>query len=181
MRQANFGQKLSRMAKQAARRMTAGSNTFVRLSTPVFSPYVVLAGAPNIEARNVANPSPLSVRCSPGSLMKLRPTVLCMAHMSPMCSMIVAKAMGKMAMIDVTMRSKLGSFATERAVRSMSMGRPTHAASLSLEKSTSPMAAASTYEPSTPSRMGTILTMPLPQMEVPMTMTMAVMASNQFC
>ena len=38
------------------RRMTAGSNTLVRLSTPVFSPYVVLAGAPNTEARNVARP-----------------------------------------------------------------------------------------------------------------------------
>ena len=62
MRQANLGQKLSRMAKQAARRITAGSNTFVRLSTPVFSPYVVLAGAPKREAKNVAKPSPLSVR-----------------------------------------------------------------------------------------------------------------------
>ena len=38
IRQANFGQNDSRMAKMAARRITAGSNTFVRFSTPVFSP-----------------------------------------------------------------------------------------------------------------------------------------------
>ena len=181
MRQANLGLKLSTMAKQAARRMTAGSNTLVRLSTPVFSPYVVLAGAPNTEARNVARPSPQSVRCRPGSLMKFLPTVLWIAHMSPMCSMIVAKAIGKMAMIDVTIRSKLGSFITEIAVRSISIGRPIHATSLSLEKSTSPIAAARIYDPTTPSRIGTILMMPLPQIDVPMTIAMAVTASSQFC
>ena len=62
MMQANLGQKLRMMLKMAARRMTAGSKTRVRLSTPVFSPYVVLAGAPNILARAVARPSPISVR-----------------------------------------------------------------------------------------------------------------------
>ena len=34
MRAANFGQKLSRMAMQAARRITIGSYTFVSVSTP---------------------------------------------------------------------------------------------------------------------------------------------------
>ena len=63
----------------------------------------------------------------------------------------------------------------------MSIGRPIHAASLSLEKSTSPMTAASIYDPTTPSRIGTIFMMPLPQIDVPMTIAMAVMASSQFC
>ena len=62
IRHANLGQKLSRMLRQAARRMTAGSKTRVRFSTPVFSPYVVFAGAPNALASAVASPSPVSVR-----------------------------------------------------------------------------------------------------------------------
>ena len=56
--------------------------------------------------------------------------------------MMVAKAMGKMAMTDVMMRSKLGDCMTANAVRSMLMGSPTQAASLSFVKSTSPVAAA---------------------------------------
>ena len=66
---ANLGQNESTMAQHAAMRITRGSNTRVRASTPVFSPYVVLAGAPKSEARIVARPSPSSVRCKPGSAM----------------------------------------------------------------------------------------------------------------
>ena len=69
MTAANFGQNDSTMANSAAMRTTRGSNTRVSASTPVFSPYVVLAGAPNSAARMVARPSPKSVRCSPGSEM----------------------------------------------------------------------------------------------------------------
>ena len=56
MTAANFGQNENAMANSAARRMTRGSNTFVSASTPVFSPYVVFAGAPNSDARMVARP-----------------------------------------------------------------------------------------------------------------------------
>ena len=63
----NLGKKLSRMAQQAAMRITRGSYTLVRASTPVFSPYVVLAGPPKKPAKLVARPSPSSVRCRPGS------------------------------------------------------------------------------------------------------------------
>lgn len=62
---ANFGENENRIAKNAAILITLESNTFVRLRTPVFSPYVVLAGAPNSAARSVAAPSPRSVLCKP--------------------------------------------------------------------------------------------------------------------
>ena len=65
-----------------------------------------------------------------------------MAHISPICSIIVAKAMGKIAIMEVIIRSKLGSFITTIAVRSILMGNPIHAASLSCVKSTSPIVAA---------------------------------------
>ena len=55
------------IAITAAILMTLGSNTFERLRTPVFSPYVVLAGAPKSDARAVARPSPRSVLLRPGS------------------------------------------------------------------------------------------------------------------
>ena len=66
---ANFGINESIIAKHAAILITSGSYTFVSARTPVFSPYVVLAGPPNREASIVASPSPRSVRCRPGSLM----------------------------------------------------------------------------------------------------------------
>lgn len=103
-----------------------------------------------------------------------------MAHISPICSIIVAKAIGKIAIIEVKIRSKLGSFITENVVRSISTGQPIHAASPSLVKSTSPIAAAKIYEPSTPSSIGTIFIMPLPQIDVPITIAMAVTARSQF-
>ena len=58
---ANLGQNENAIAKYAAILTTLGSYTFERASTPVFSPYVVLAGAPKREARVVARPSPKRV------------------------------------------------------------------------------------------------------------------------
>ena len=143
MRQANLGQNDSRMAKKAAKRMTAGSKTLVRFSTPVFSPYVVLAGAPKSEASAVASPSPISVRCSPGSFRKSFPTVEEMAHISPMCSMMVAMAIGMMAMMVETRNVVSTLSKTASAVCSLLKGSPIQAASSSAAKSTSPITTAS--------------------------------------
>ena len=142
MRQANFGQKASTMAMHAAMRITLGSNTLVRFSTPVFSPYVVLAGAPKIEATAVAMPSPVRVRCKPGLVRKSLPTVELMASMSPMCSMMVAKAIGMIARMVESISVVLPSSNTARIVRSLLIGKPTHAASPRGVKSTSPIIAA---------------------------------------
>ena len=59
---ANLGQNEKRIAKTAAISITNGSYTLERASTPVFSPYVVLAGAPKSDATVVAMPSPVRVR-----------------------------------------------------------------------------------------------------------------------
>ena len=50
------------MASPAAILITLGSYTFESSRTPVFSPYVVLAGPPKKPANAVARPSPISVR-----------------------------------------------------------------------------------------------------------------------
>ena len=163
----------------AAMRITFGSKTLVRFSTPVFSPYVVLAGAPNIEATAVATPSPVRVRCKPGWVRKSLPTVELMASMSPICSMMVAKAIGMMARMEESISVLLPSSKTARTVRSLLMGKPTHAASLTGVKSTSPISAAITYEAMTPSSMGIIFTIPLPHTDEDITTTMAMMASSQ--
>ena len=55
--------------------MTHTEATFVNPMTPVFSPYVVLAGPPINPAKNVATPSPINVRCNPGFFVKSRPTI----------------------------------------------------------------------------------------------------------
>lgn len=89
--------------KACAIRMTRGSYTFVKASTPVFSPYVVLAGAPKKPARLVARPSPSKVRCRPGSDRYGRSQVALMAAMSPICSIMVASAMGAMVMQALTL------------------------------------------------------------------------------
>ena len=75
--------------------------------------------------------------------MKLRSHVELIAEMSPICSIIVAKASGMMVMIAVMARpaSKPGSN-SENTVLFQLKGRPTHAASATPEKSTSPIAAA---------------------------------------
>ena len=58
----NFGIKERITANTAAIRITLGSYTLESSSTPVFSPYVVLAGPPMRPANAVAIPSPISVR-----------------------------------------------------------------------------------------------------------------------
>ncbi len=60
-----------------------------------------------------------------------------------MCSMMVAKAMGKMPMTAVSSKCQSGAWNTASTVRPESTGQPTQAASDNLEKSTSPIAAAS--------------------------------------
>ena len=67
----------------------------------MFSPYVVFAGAPKSAASDVARPSPRSVLWRPGSSTKFLSTVELIAQTSPICSMIVAIAIGTIEMIDV--------------------------------------------------------------------------------
>ena len=103
-----------------------------------------------------------------------------MANMSPICSMMVAKAIGMTARMVDSISEVLPSSITASIVCSLAMGNPTHAASPSGAKSTSPIQAAMTYETMTPRRTGIILMMPLPQMEETITVTMEMMASSQF-
>ena len=65
----------------------------------MFSPYVVLAGPPNNADNDVASPSPINVLCNPGSLMKSSSHVAPIAHISPICSIIVAMAIGIIVVI----------------------------------------------------------------------------------
>ena len=58
---ANLGENESITAITAAILITLGSYTLDSAKTPVFSPYVVLAGPPNREASVVAKPSPNNV------------------------------------------------------------------------------------------------------------------------
>ena len=99
---ANFGEKLRMIAYTAAMRITLGSCTFDSSNTPVFSPYVVFAGPPMAPANAVASPSPIKVRCRPGSSIKFSPTVAEMADISPTCSIIVAMAIGAITRTAVT-------------------------------------------------------------------------------
>ena len=99
---------------------------------------------PNSDAIEVARPSPTSVRCKPGSARKLRPTVDDMAHMSPICSTIVARAMGMMVMMAETRSPQSGLAKTAKAVSFMWNGTPIHAASRTAVKSTCPHRAATT-------------------------------------
>ena len=181
MTAANFGQNENKMAKHAAKRTTLGSNTRVSASTPVFSPYVVLAGAPKSEASIVARPSPSSVRCSPGSTMKLRLHVELMAETSPICSIIVANANGMMVMIAV-MASPESNPGPNSAntVLSHSSGSPTQSASATAEKSTSPIMKANTYDTMTPMRMGMILIIPRPHTLHTTIAASATRATSQF-
>ena len=61
MHAASLGEIEKKIANNAASLTTIGSNTLERVRTPVFSPYVVFAGAPKREAIVVARPSPMSV------------------------------------------------------------------------------------------------------------------------
>ena len=74
--------------------------------------------------------------------MKFSPTVEEMAQMSPMCSIIVANAMGMMAMTAVTSRFMSQLPIREKTVFSIFTGRPIHAALATPEKSTRPVMAA---------------------------------------
>ena len=111
----------------------------------------------------------------------MRLQVELMADTLPICSIIVANASGTMVMTAV-MASPASKFApnTENTVSSHATGSPTHAASATPPKSTSPRAAATAYDPATPSRMGTIFTMPLPQMLAATMMATATSATSQF-
>ena len=94
----------------------------------MFSPYVVLAGAPKSEARQVARPSPSIVRWRPGFSKKLRFTVEEIAEMSPTCSMIVANASGKTIRIALVILPQSGLERIGNTVFPILTGRPIHAA-----------------------------------------------------
>jgi len=98
---ANFGEKLRMIAYTAAIRITLGSCTFDSSNTPVFSPYVVFAGPPMAPANAVASPSPIKVLWSPGSSTKFSSTVAEIAVISPICSIMVASAIGAITRIAV--------------------------------------------------------------------------------
>ena len=100
--------------------------------------------------------------------MKFLPVVEEMAEMSPMCSIMAAMAMGAMTRIEVTSNLARTNFC-----------RPTKSAPATSVKSTLPAISATMYAPTTPSRMGMILTMPLPQMLATMMMAIATRASHQ--
>ncbi len=96
-----------------------------------------------------------------------------------MCSTIVASAMGIMVMIDDTISPQSGDEKIENTVSLILKGNPIHEASATAEKSALPNRAATAYEPITPNRMGTILTMPRPQMLLTTMITMASSAIHQ--
>ena len=115
--------------------------------------------------------------------MKFLPVVEEMAETSPMCSIMAAMAMGAMTRMEVTSNLAMTNFC-----------RPTKSALLTEAKlirgcmtpsapgSFAPQAvaiSATMYAPTTPSRMGMILIMPLPQMLATMMMAMATRASHQ--
>ena len=129
----NLGQNETSIAMQAAMRMTRGSYTRESERTPVFSPYVVFAGAPKSEARHVASPSPSIVRWSPGSAKKFFFTVEDIAETSPTCSMIVANASGNTMAIALRILPQSGWARRGNTVFSILTGRPIHAASATLE------------------------------------------------
>ena len=99
MNAANLGENERMTANTAASLITLGSYTLERARTPVFSPYVVFAGAPKSDASDVARPSPRRVLLRPGSLMKFLLHVAEIAEISPICSIIVAIAIGTIAII----------------------------------------------------------------------------------
>ena len=102
-----------------------------------------------------------------------------MAHMSPICSTIVASEIGRMVIMAVIMRLQSGDLKTAIAVFCIRKGRPNHAASLTGVKSTLPRQQASMYEPMTPRSMGIIFIIPRPQMLQTMMMSMAARAIHQ--
>ena len=80
--------------------------------------------------REVAMPSPMRVRCRPGSETKSSPTVAEMAEMSPMCSIMAAMAMGAMTRMEVRSNlamKKSGMFTTSVTVLTAMLDRSTSA------------------------------------------------------
>ena len=72
--------------------------------------------------------------------MKLRSHVELMAELSPMCSIMVARAIGMMVMMAVSAIPELKPGPNrENTVFSHSTGRPIHAALSTPEKSTTPI------------------------------------------
>jgi len=57
----NFPKNANKIANPAAIVINLGSNFLINVTAPVTSEYVVLGGPPNIEAKNVATPSPSNV------------------------------------------------------------------------------------------------------------------------
>ena len=92
----------------------------------------------------VAQPSPSRVRCRPGSATKFSPTVEEMAHMSPMCSTMVASAMGIMMAMEETSMPPSQPLNRENTVSFHWKGMPIQAASFTAVKSTRPKMAATT-------------------------------------
>ena len=128
----------------------------------------------------VAIPSPIRVRCNPGSSIKFCPTVAEIAEISPICSIMVAMAIG--AMIRIAVRLNFGR---------INGGSPTTAAEETPEKFkiTDPSGfvkpspcrtSANTYEITTPRRIGIILNIPFPQILKIMITASATIAMSQF-
>ena len=81
----------------AAFRITLTEAILVKPITPVFSPYVVLAGPPKNADTAVAIPSPDNVRDKPGSFKKFLFVILLNTVWSPICSATVTNTSGKNA------------------------------------------------------------------------------------
>ena len=132
----------------------------------------------------VARPSPTRVRCKPGFSIKSSPTVDEIAHISPMCSTIVASEIGTIVSIADSTSPQFGSLNTAKAVFSILKGRPIQAACLTGSKSMTllPQAwkmSASIYDASTPMIIGMILIIPLPKILQAMIATTAASAIHQ--
>ena len=85
------------------------------------------------------------------------------AEISPICSTIVASAIGMIVMTAFASVDQSGSLKTSNAVFSILKGRPIQAASRTESKLTMPRKHAAIYETITPRRTGTILIMPFPK------------------
>ena len=108
------------------------------------------------------------------------PVVEDMAEMSPICSTIVASAIGIMVIIDVINKEELKCAPNmEKTVASLATGSPNHAASLIVLKSTSPKNIPAIYDTTTPMSIGMILIIPLPKMLHIITTTIAISATHQ--
>ena len=129
----------------------------------MFSPYVVLAGPPKSAEIEVASPSPASVRCRPGFSMKFSPTVAEIADISPICSIMVARAIGAMTKIAVisNLHHIKGGSPTQEAAATLVKFKIADPSGFVIPQAF--MIRAAVYEMTTPSRIGIIRNMPFPQ------------------